>query len=90
MRQKDLRGNRVCKAVEVGVSWAQVEVVWTVVSQGWKVHYAEDSLVCPGEVGYQPTYASCFPSPNSCGDQPFVSMGGTTESRNLALPCRPR
>ena len=47
-REEDIRGNRVCKAVEVGMSWAQVEVVWIVVSQEQKVNSEEDSLVCLG------------------------------------------
>lgn len=47
MKQEDIRRNRVCKAVEVGMSWAQVEVVWIMVLQEWKVHSEEkDSLVC--------------------------------------------
>lgn len=32
-REEDVHGNRVCKAVEVGMSWAQVEVLWITVSQ---------------------------------------------------------
>lgn len=49
MREEDIRRNRGCKAVEVGMSWAQVEVVWIVVSQEWKVHSEEeDSLECLG------------------------------------------
>ena len=32
-REENVRGNRVCKAVEVGMSWAQVEVLWITVSQ---------------------------------------------------------
>lgn len=47
-REEDIRGNRVCKAVEVGMSWAQVEVVRIVVSQEQKVNSEEDSLVCLG------------------------------------------
>ena len=43
-REEDIRGNRVCKAVEVGMSWAQVEVVWLMVSQEQKVN--SESLVC--------------------------------------------
>lgn len=34
----------MCKAVEVGMSWAQVEVVWLMVSQEQKVN--SESLVC--------------------------------------------
>ena len=33
----------MCKAVEVGMSWAQVEVVWLMVSQEQKVN--SESLV---------------------------------------------
>lgn len=47
-REEDTHGNRVCKAVEVGMSWAQVEVVWIVVLQEQKVNSEEDSLVCLG------------------------------------------
>jgi len=43
-REEDIHGNRVCKAVEVGMSWAQVEVVWLMVSQEQKVN--SESLVC--------------------------------------------
>lgn len=35
-REEDIRGNSACRAVEVGMSWAQVEVVWIVVSQEQK------------------------------------------------------
>lgn len=47
--------------------WAQVEVLWIMVSQKQKVHSEEEEAWFVS----QPNDASCFPPLNSCGDQPY-------------------
>lgn len=70
----------VCEAVEVRMSRARVEVVWTVVSQAQKVHSEEeDGLVC-----LSAKICLLLPSLKSSGDQPSGSVRRPTESRNLA------
>ena len=89
MREEDIRRNRVCKAVEVGVSWAQVEVVWIVVSQEWKVHSEEEDSLARMERRNINLNMPLAPLPLIAVGASPLNVRRPTESRNLALPCRP-
>ena len=84
--EKQSRGRRTSVGTECARLWR-----WEWVGHKWRccgllshrrrkciVRRRTAWLVC------QPKYASCFPSLNSCGDQPSVSVRRPTESRNLA------
>lgn len=87
--QEDIRGNSVqgCEGGnELGISGGGVDCGLTGVES---VFWGRGHFCLSWGKGYQPKYASCSPAPNSCGDQPSVNVRRSTESRNLALPCRP-
>lgn len=90
MKEEDIRRDRVCKAVgggnELGTSGGGVDHGLTGVESAF---WGEGQLGLSGRKGYQPKYASWSSLSNSCADLPSVNVRRPSESRNLALPCRP-